>query len=299
MVQQIASRLISGGYELKELSPEASPRRYFRISGKEQLLVTSEQAPAVECQQLLTECGIITPQYLDAVDGGYLVEDIGDEHLAHAPSIDNYQMLIDDWFKFSKITLAASHPNSSLVLDAKLFNRELKQFVDSFLIEHQRLTLADNDLAAINDLCHQLAEDACAGPQCLQHRDFHCRNIMLNASYQRPVWIDFQDMRPGPIFYDLASLHTDAYIDLDDNIFILIAEAAVKLGAKHGMHTEDVHPQFLLTALQRVLKALGTFGSLINGGRDDYRGAASRATICAIALLDQLPDYYDLRKYLG
>ncbi|MGY8758383.1 MAG: phosphotransferase [Planctomycetota bacterium] len=298
MVQEIARRLLGEGFTLSELSPEASARRYFRVHGKQLLIVTCDQGPATACQEILTSCNIYSPTYGNHTDGGYLIEDCCDIHLSHAPTSDNYRMLIEDWHKFSRCALAADHPNYDLALDADLFRRELKQFVDSYLIGFKKLAFSEIDLQHINDLCAALARDASFGPQCLQHRDFHCRNIMLHDKYPRPTWIDFQDMRRGPIFYDLASLYTDAYLDLNDEVFGMIIDAVEDLGDEHEMHAEDVHPQFQVTALQRVLKALGTFGLLLNNGRGDYADAERRASICAIALLDHLPDYYDLRKYL-
>ena len=298
MVQEIARRLLGEGFTLSELSPEASARRYFRVHGKQLLIVTCDQGPATACQEILTSCNIYSPAYGGHTDGGYLIEDCCDMHLSHAATAENYRMLIEDWHKFSRCALAADHPNDDLALDTDLFKRELKQFVDSYLIGFKKLALSAIDLQHINDLCAALARDASFGPQCLQHRDFHCRNIILYDKYPRPTWIDFQDMRRGPIFYDLASLYTDAYLDLNDEVFGLIIDAVEDLGDEHAMHAEDVHPQFQVTALQRVLKALGTFGLLLNNGRDDYADAEQRASICAIALLDQLPDYYDLRKHL-
>lgn len=299
MAQQIAHQLLTGEFELHELSPEASPRRYFRVTGEDLLLVTSEQPPAIECQELLNSCGIFSPAYGKSTDGGYLIEDCADTHLSHQPNANNYRMLIDDWHKFSRCQLPEGHPNVELALDATLFKRELKQFVNSYLTEFKQLQFDTGERQQLEGLCDSLANDAAHGPQCLQHRDFHCRNIMLFDKHPRPTWIDFQDMQSGPIFYDLASLYTDAYLDLSDEVFGLIIEAVVDLGDEHEMHSDDMHPQFQLTALQRVLKALGTFGLLLNNGRSDYAHAERRASIFAIALLDQLPDYYDLRKYLS
>ncbi|MBC8370479.1 MAG: phosphotransferase [Planctomycetes bacterium] len=299
MVNDLAHQLLSGDFKLLELSPEASPRRYFRVALQNKLLVSSEQPPATDCQDILSKCGIATPKYFNAVEGGYLIEDCGDQHLSNEPSTANYQALIDDWFTFSRVQLASSHPNFALALDTELFTHELRQFVNCYLIEYLQCELSQTQLEHLHQLCAHLAADAGAGPQCLQHRDFHCRNIMLHPKHPQPLWIDFQDMRRGPIFYDLASLFTDAYLDLGDDIFKLINAAVMRLGNEHAMHHDDCHPQFLVTALQRVLKALGTFGFLINNGRSEYRDAARRATICALGLLDQLPEYYDLRQHLS
>jgi hypothetical protein len=71
------------------------------------------------------------------------------------------------------------------------------------------------------------------------------------------------------------------------------------LGEQTGLHSEDALEQFLLTALQRVLKALGTFGKVLTEGRSDFAAAESQARMFAIALLDQLGLYPELRKVLS
>jgi aminoglycoside/choline kinase family phosphotransferase len=71
--------------------------------------------------------------------------------------------------------------------------------------------------------------------------------------------IDFQDARLGPDTYDLASLLRDSYVELpDEEVDALIAYfCAIR------PRTEDAtafRRRFDLMALQRNLKALGTFG---------------------------------------
>jgi aminoglycoside/choline kinase family phosphotransferase len=70
--------------------------------------------------------------------------------------------------------------------------------------------------------------------------------------------IDFQDARMGPDTYDLASLLRDSYVDLTDaDVEGLIAYF---VALKGGADTGGFRPRFDLMALQRNLKALGTFG---------------------------------------
>jgi N-acetylmuramate 1-kinase len=93
----------------------------------------------------------------------------------------------------------------------------------------------------------------------LCHRDYHSRNLMLHAG--RLFIIDFQDARMGPDTYDLVSLLRDSYVDLPDrDVDELIAYflALKGPGVRHGAHT--FRARFDLMAVQRNLKALGTFG---------------------------------------
>ncbi len=95
----------------------------------------------------------------------------------------------------------------------------------------------------------------------LCHRDYHSRNLMWHdgALYI----IDFQDARMGPDTYDLASLLRDSYVDLDDAaVDDLIAGffALTRGGPATAAEEVEFRRRFELMALQRNLKALGTFG---------------------------------------
>ena len=194
MAQQIAQQLLTGEFELHELSPEASPRRYFRVTGEDLLLVTSEQPPAIECQELLNSCGICSPAYGKCTDGGYLIEDCADTHLSHQPDANNYRMLIEDWHKFSRCQLPARHPNAGLALDAALFKRELQQFVNSYLTEFKQLQFDTDERQQLEDLCDSLANDAAHGPQCLQQQYYVVRQAStsdLDRLSRYAEWSDF------------------------------------------------------------------------------------------------------------
>jgi aminoglycoside/choline kinase family phosphotransferase len=70
--------------------------------------------------------------------------------------------------------------------------------------------------------------------------------------------IDFQDARMGPDTYDLVSLLRDSYVDLPDALVEpLIATFASAVGARD---LQAFREQFDVMAMQRNLKALGTFG---------------------------------------
>ena len=90
----------------------------------------------------------------------------------------------------------------------------------------------------------------------LCHRDYHSRNLMLHQG--RLYMIDFQDARLGPDTYDLVSLLRDSYVDLTEvALNELIAYYLALTGARRRGR---VPRRFDLMALQRNLKALGTFG---------------------------------------
>ncbi len=106
----------------------------------------------------------------------------------------------------------------------------------------------------------------------LAHRDFHVRNLMVRGD--RLVTIDFQDARRGPATYDLASILYDGYWDWSPEagkvMFERLQEA---LGWGEGRLWEELNH----TALQRNLKALGTFGyQLVHRRKAHFASAVPR-----------------------
>ena len=91
----------------------------------------------------------------------------------------------------------------------------------------------------------------------LCHRDYHSRNLMLH--HDRLYIIDFQDARMGPDTYDLVSLLRDSYVDLPERtVDELIAYFLALKGETRDR--AEFRRRFDTMALQRNLKALGTFG---------------------------------------
>ena len=71
--------------------------------------------------------------------------------------------------------------------------------------------------------------------------------------------IDFQDARMGPDTYDLVSLLRDSYVDLPEQTVADLIAYFLALKGVSGPDA-DFRRRFDVMALQRNLKALGTFG---------------------------------------
>ena len=300
METEILQRYLSQGCTLHPLTPEASSRRYFRISGTNPPLiwVKSSQRFDKDSANILKECEILTPKLIDEYEHGYIIQDCGDLHLKDNPSLKNYQKIWKQWLIFSAEKLPAHHPNFYLKLDDILFFKELVLFIDEYLIKYKKKHLEGDELIELRKNLNLLAKESSSGPQSLQHRDFHSGNILLSQTNGPPIWIDFQDMRQGPIFYDLASLYTDAYAKIEEDVYSFIRQQVAFLGKKYNLDAQDSIEKFNVIALQRTLKALGTFGKLINDGRSEYKKAENVAKNCALGLFDQLTDYYHLRTLI-
>lgn len=302
------------GAQLTPLTPEAGARRYYRPQPEcGWLVVLSDAAPPQATALWLRGCGVRAPALgaaqrarlgAPAPGWAYLVEDLGDALFQTCPDPGSYSALLQSWERFAFRPLPADHPQSALALDAALFRRELGMFWERYVQAHRRRVLAEAPAARQRARLAELAEQAAAGPQCVQHRDFHSRNLVHlhrpAARIEEIGWLDHQDLRRGPLYYDLASLWTDAYVDLPEAVRRLLQSAIPAWGSSHDLSAAAAQERFHLCALQRVLKALGTFGNLLSLGRDEYRPAEERARRHALKLFDARPDLFpELRELVA
>lgn len=286
---------------LRLLTPEASTRRYFRPqdpSAAGWLLVRWDQPAPVAPTAWLRAAGVRVPALGPSVPGAYLVEDLGDAHLAQDPRPEHYAALLEQARRIGVAALPPGHPNARLALDTDLFRRELRMFRELYLQGFRARARAPAEESAADRACERLADEAARGPWRVQHRDLHSRNVMLPPGGGVAL-IDHQDLRPGPFLYDVASLSTDAYTDLPEAVEAMLEAEVRRAGAAAGLDPGETSRRFWCTALQRVLKALGTFGRLIASGRGDYREAERRARRHALRLLEQRDDHAIFRELVG
>jgi N-acetylmuramate 1-kinase len=316
---------LDGRYPSQLLTAEASDRRYFRSDHPDTrgwLRVTSSDSAPLATTEFLQGVGVRVPRLADSKEGVYLVEDLGDRHLAHEPTLTAYREVLQMRQKLADAHLPNGHANSELALDEALFLHELAIFRESYLFgwrkretaaalqkaaqgnssggtsidQGQLATAVDPGVQAaqMRKASEIVAAQAAAGPQCLQHRDFHSRNVLLPAEGGVAL-IDHQDLRRGPLYYDLASLLTDAYLDLPCLVRDLLQDQIEAWAPTVGLSPEQAAHHYRWTALQRVLKALGTFGRLLQAGREEYRHAELRAVRHAADLLMDLKLHHDLQ----
>jgi aminoglycoside/choline kinase family phosphotransferase len=140
--------------------------------------------------------------------------------------------------------------------DAKLL-WELEFFTKHFLQAYRGVVFEKIEREALQEEFIGIARELAAEPRVLCHRDYHSRNLMLTDG--RLVIIDFQDARMGPDTYDLASLLRDSYVDISSETLDELIAYFLALKGRTREAAAFRH-RFDLMALQRNLKALGTFG---------------------------------------
>ncbi len=267
----------------KLLTPEAGDRRYYRPFAPEKhgwLLVTSAQVPDPALWKWLHQQKVRAPRIrevctrADGAQTAYWVEDLGDMHFVHQPTLEHMEQVLELRRNFSKSPIPLSISNARWALDETLFLKELRIFQD----------YADSASGVLAKDCQALAKSASEKPWAPQHRDFHSRNLLFLETGE-VACIDYQDLRPGPVLYDLASLATDAYYDVSELFQKRLLREACEVGDAEGWSEEKSKEIFRVTQLQRVWKALGTFGRLIQEGRTDYEEPQSRARIHVTRIL--------------
>ncbi|SVD24571.1 uncharacterized protein METZ01_LOCUS377425, partial [marine metagenome] len=260
------------------LTGDASNRRYVRViprSGESFVLALysksfrSETLSFIKVASLLEQMEVSVPTVLEhATDLGVLaLQDLGDvtlqAHLGTGSTSDHlavYREAVDLITVIQRKGLAMASPSIlpfTVTFDVKKFMWELDYFAEHFLEGYRGVTLSDDARLSISLEFQKLSEELASEPQVLCHRDYHSRNLMLHN--ERLYVIDFQDARMGPATYDLVSLLRDSYTDLsEETIEGLIDRFLVNV--PNSLPADKFRRKFDSMALQRNLKALGTFG---------------------------------------
>jgi aminoglycoside/choline kinase family phosphotransferase len=266
---------------LVPVSDDASFRRYFRFSEGGAGLVFVDAPPEhednesfVKISAALCEAGLNCPE-VKAFDYslGYLaVTDLGDrlyldelmENPSAMPSL--YGEAIGAILKLLPVTCELPS------YDAQKLKAEMSLFNEWFL-EGQLGLNVNSDLAQMLDEVYEcLVSSALEQPVGFVHRDFHCRNLMVEAA-ANPGIIDFQDAVFGPVTYDLVSLYKDCYYRFDRNLVEQVVEDFRLQLAGQGLVASDVPMLrwFDLMGAQRHLKCLGIFSRLnLRDGKPGY-----------------------------
>lgn len=230
-------------------------------------------------QSGLRHAKALVPEILgeDLTLGYMLIEDLGDLTLErrffNSQKFDKtrafYYKAIDEIIKIHSIEIDKEQPTpyfhvefdtAKLLWELNYMKRNLLQ--DFFKLEMSPGFLKDLD-QDFKSLCNHLSNL----PQVVCHRDYHSRNIMIHKN--QTYVIDFQDARLGPCQYDLVSLYRDSYVDLSDEIEAELLEYYFEnMNEKITLDWDSFKKNYQLQALQRPLKACGSFSSFYNQKQD-------------------------------
>ncbi len=246
------------------LPVEASHRRFHRIWCRDSTFVVMNSPPSEErngdfiaMQRLFSQAGVPVPEIIamDTNAGWFLLTDLGDRQLEQAYAGPDREraltLAIDQLVRIQEIEARAVPP-----YEESRFRDELNIFVDWFLGG----LLDESPSSTLTSVFETLIDNILRQPRCLIHRDYHCRNLLLNRQGSFGI-VDFQDALVGPCTYDLACLLWDCYYHFDE------PERQHWLARYQNQTRLDFEvktlPRMLdLTALQRQFKAVGIFSRL-------------------------------------
>jgi aminoglycoside/choline kinase family phosphotransferase len=260
------------------LTGDASDRRYFRaVPAEGDPFVLALHAspfdastlPFLNVRELFAEMPVPVPGILaHAGDLGVLaLEDLGDltlqAHLETASPAEREARYLEAVRHVATIQGRGRELSSprfvpyGIAFDREKLNWEMDFFVKHFLVAYCGAEFGPDGRERIGTALGELTGALASEPRVVCHRDYHSRNLMVKNG--RMYIIDFQDARMGPDTYDLVSLLRDSYVDLPPTLVDVALSYYLDLTGRSG-HDRTFRDRFEMMALQRNLKALGTFG---------------------------------------
>lgn len=299
------ARIVGARGAVRRVEPlhgDGSSRRFFRVHvGGETLVLLAgpdpdENAAYVRVARHLSARGVRVPEVhgVDEGRGWILLEDLGDRNLwaalqecrSDAEVVALYRPVLEllvrmqvagaEGFDLSVGFAPAPYGRETMVEAEGLY------FAREFAVGVLDLAVPEGFLG---DLERLAAQGAAPPAPYFLHRDFQSRNIQILE--KRPVLIDFQGARPGPLAYDLAALVLDPYAGHAPALRErLVAEYLLLLGGHPGTDPRQVADAWFALGAFRLLQALGAYGKL--GGRLGKPGFLEHAGTALDALVEHL-----------
>ncbi len=299
---------------IKAIMKGGSDRCFYRLTmadGKSFLFMAygrqqEENAYWADIATFLAELGIPVPAVYghDPGLGFVLMEDLGDRDLwsyRHEPwevrrdlyrkvlqRINPLHTFVEGFLSQGRgrapANISPSLPRTMKGYDRDLYCWEHDYFLEQFVRDVCRINLTEREGAALREELAALTGRLLATGTALVHRDLQSQNIMICGD--EPVFIDFQGLRRGSLFYDLGSLLCDAYVPLTeedrDDLVRYAYELLTTDSGRAGLYDELAPPHldwpsfnmcFLDGSAQRLMQALGAFGFLgLKKGKEAFMG---------------------------
>lgn len=263
---------------IDELPSSGSNRRYFRLSGEQQLIgvigtCSEENEAFIYMSEHFRSKGIRVPEVVAVSEDRmiYLQQDLGDTLLFNAIekgrltrsfSSDEKDLLVKTIkalpdLQFSgAVGLDFNYCYPSSQFDVRTIMWDLNYFKYCFLkatgIEFQEDRLED-DFQALADVLMRSQSGT------FMYRDFQSRNVMIKDG--EPWFIDFQGGRKGPFYYDVASFLWQAKANYPDSLRKeLISEYIDSLRKYQYIDEQYFMEQLRHFVLFRTLQVLGAYG---------------------------------------
>ena len=292
--------------KVEPLAGDVSARRYYRVTaegGSRAILAwyPPEMSKAYErfvsTTSLLRSAGIKVPEILtlDQERAWMLIQDLGEKNLFEQAVME---LPRETYFRQAITAIKALQGLSTQdvgalnpPLDGTALADELEKTRSVFL-EPKGLVPAGSLGRDFENFLQQVCSDLGAGPLVPCHRDFMARNLVAvpEGDETAVAVIDHQDLRLGPRHYDLASLLNDSFFPAPT------VERELLRWAK--MSASELVP-YRKAAIQRTLKAVGTFASFAERGSEVHLPLIPPTLGRTLYHLSALPDMTTLADHLS
>jgi aminoglycoside/choline kinase family phosphotransferase len=324
MIEEISTCLVSAGRAAVDqdkvigLAGDASTRQFFRVNAsggsyifcKDERLLEGDAYPLLDVYSVLRKSSIPVAEiyHADTHKGFLLIEDLGDETLLRRLPSQNiegelslYTRCLEVLLKMHSLKRPAEAEHSFFELR---FDVPKLMFEVDFAIKHFLRGLLRAELSAGQEIrLRKDFEGLCAllasREMVLSHRDFHSRNIMIHNG--TPFLIDYQDARMGLPQYDLISLLNDCYYSpRSSNKERLRNFYWENWHEKSNWSREEFMEYLDLMGIQRIFKALGSFGYLVTvKGDQRYRQYIGHSIENWRKTIQRYPQYEEMGRIVS
>ena len=314
-------RLDVAEIKISPIQKGGSDRKFYRIrcSAEQALILVKynlereENRHYVPIANFLGTHGIRVPEiyFHDPDEGLIWLEDLGE--------CDIYSYRQESWlvrrafYESALDQIATLHalPESVCVemkehlpaeFDAELYRWEQNYFFKNCLGRYFKIENTRRAALAALPALKEIAELLASFPRVLVHRDFQSQNIIMRNG--QAYLIDFQGMRPGLPYYDLASLLYDPYVDLAEAERTELIAYYRSRQLENGIAIDgDFDLKLRLCAMQRLMQALGAYGflGLVKGHKHflQHVPAAMKSLRCTVAKIGNIEPLDELLAEIG
>ncbi|HLG16671.1 MAG TPA: phosphotransferase [Blastocatellia bacterium] len=294
---------------------ESAARHLARLeSGDASARMTYANDPRahIEVTRLFLDAGLPVPRIVAALGEAraLIFEDVGDVRLQdwlkdHTPEQAStaYHAAVGLIVKIQEAAELAVNSGSicsRLAFDEAKLRWELSFFFVNYFNKHLGVRLDPATANAVQSDFKSLCAELAARPRVLVHRDYHARNLMMRG--HEMFIIDHQDARMGPASYDIASLVSDPYAALDNDVAAGLAEYFIEVKADSSVPIDNVaefRTELALTTVQRMLKAVGTYAFQVAVKKNPvYVPYIEPAILAALASMKRLERFDATRALL-
>ena len=248
--------------QIKKIRGEASTRSFYRIQFPNYTLIAmvypaenpDEISKITRLTRLYLQHHIHVPEIKEIIDNRVILQqDLGDLLAQKAFFLfkaGDREKIITSVADILVHVKGIPTSNTAAVHDTARMKWEMDFFYTHFAKNYLRSALSPGHAGEFQERLHRMVEQI-HPIDTFAHRDFHSRNMLIHED--RLYLVDFQDSLVASPYYDLVSFAFDCYLDLKSHRQTLLA-----LLKTRGITVDD--DLYYTAALQRNIKALGTFG---------------------------------------